>query len=456
MRDHVRSDEPGAPAASAGDPAAAATDTRIVRAAIHPAIGVARLGNSADGFFIGPQVVPIASGAARRSYRDARRALKREAAQFRHLRLQRGRRGRVRADRGVRRHRWTVHVANTKAGWYQWEMAMDVPEAAAIQLPLRNASVAGSCAIDAGHRCRAATIAGKSTGGSSVRVARRLHRGRTSIWASCGPTRTAGWCSWRDAACRRRRPAARSSTRPIRTVHQRRRWYDDICDGPVTAEVRIEGREIPVEPAWVVERAAELRARLSSARTLYDLLVDLYVAAGGWPRRRSRPSARDVYPILRRLSGLQWVNQGFATQFGRGGPHDFEDPDTSRGSRASRRGRRSTSRAELRHQVLKPFRSRRSRPTAISCPGRGSTATRWTSRRGRRARTPRSADAIPRVGSVGGGQFVADWDQPSTPPASIETSRCPAAGDARPRRAGVLPRRRVPSRAARSPGRCGT
>ena len=66
MRDHVRSDEPGASAASAGDPAAAATDTRIVRAAIHPAIGVSRLGNSADDFFISPQVVPIASGPAGR------------------------------------------------------------------------------------------------------------------------------------------------------------------------------------------------------------------------------------------------------------------------------------------------------------------------------------------------------------------------------------------------------
>lgn len=31
-------------------------DTRIVRASIHPAIGIARLGNSATEFFIGPEV----------------------------------------------------------------------------------------------------------------------------------------------------------------------------------------------------------------------------------------------------------------------------------------------------------------------------------------------------------------------------------------------------------------
>ena len=34
----------------------AVRDTRVVRAAIHPAIGVARVGNSAAEFFYGPEV----------------------------------------------------------------------------------------------------------------------------------------------------------------------------------------------------------------------------------------------------------------------------------------------------------------------------------------------------------------------------------------------------------------
>src|SRR4051795_4301975 len=34
----------------------------------------------------------------------------------------------------------------------------------------------------------------------------------------------------------------------------------------------------------------------------------------------------DIVPVLRRLSGLQWVNKGFATMFGRGCPMDFENP----------------------------------------------------------------------------------------------------------------------------------
>jgi hypothetical protein len=56
-------------------------DDCIVQAVIHPAIGVARVGNS-DEFFIGPEVThpePLPPG----SYRDAEKRLKRQAARFR-------------------------------------------------------------------------------------------------------------------------------------------------------------------------------------------------------------------------------------------------------------------------------------------------------------------------------------------------------------------------------------
>ena len=145
-------------------PYPAATDTRIVRAAIHPAIGVARVGNSADDFFIGPQVVPsppLPLG----DYRDDQHALKRQAAQFRIYGYNAA--GQVVAELTANTAdiRWTAHVANRKAGWYQWQMALDVPEAAAISVPLRNASLAGAArrvlTIDGGPR----TIAGASTAG---------------------------------------------------------------------------------------------------------------------------------------------------------------------------------------------------------------------------------------------------------------------------------------------------
>ena len=39
-----------------GDPISSDLDTRIVKAAIHPPIGIARVGNSKDEYFLAPEV----------------------------------------------------------------------------------------------------------------------------------------------------------------------------------------------------------------------------------------------------------------------------------------------------------------------------------------------------------------------------------------------------------------
>ncbi|MGH3998749.1 MAG: LodA/GoxA family CTQ-dependent oxidase, partial [Pseudonocardiaceae bacterium] len=62
------------PLATASEP----RDRKIVRAAIHPGIGVARVGNSQDGYFIGPEVVDP-SPAPPGFYKDDAGALKRQA-----------------------------------------------------------------------------------------------------------------------------------------------------------------------------------------------------------------------------------------------------------------------------------------------------------------------------------------------------------------------------------------
>ncbi|MGH6918229.1 MAG: LodA/GoxA family CTQ-dependent oxidase, partial [Geminicoccaceae bacterium] len=63
------------------DPAPCVDDV-VVRAAIHPAIGVARIGDSKDAFFVGPEVVDPAPEPPD-FYRDPTGALKRQAALFR-------------------------------------------------------------------------------------------------------------------------------------------------------------------------------------------------------------------------------------------------------------------------------------------------------------------------------------------------------------------------------------
>ena len=98
----------------------------IDRVAIYPGIGIARVGNSPDAFFFGPETI----GEARiddTNYRDAQGRIKRQAARFRIYGLNAA--GEVvkeitAADGEIA---WSVHVANHKAGWFNFDQALDIP-----------------------------------------------------------------------------------------------------------------------------------------------------------------------------------------------------------------------------------------------------------------------------------------------------------------------------------------
>ena len=114
--------------ASGGSPPPSRRSRRIVRAAIHPAIGIARVGNSPDEYYFGPEIpggLPIAPD----GYKDASGAMKRQAARFRIFGLDA--QGQVVRELTARDAtiEWTVHLANKKASWYQFETALDIPEA---------------------------------------------------------------------------------------------------------------------------------------------------------------------------------------------------------------------------------------------------------------------------------------------------------------------------------------
>ena len=124
----------------------------IVRAAIHPAIGVARVGDSPEEFFIGPEVpLPVMLGESR----DPAGALKRQAARFRVFGYDNL--GKVVAEltANCADINWSVHLANKKAAWYQFQIGLYIPEApSANPSRLRNEKVTdrGSLAIDPGPR----------------------------------------------------------------------------------------------------------------------------------------------------------------------------------------------------------------------------------------------------------------------------------------------------------------
>src|SRR5579864_695378 len=303
-------------------------DQVIVRAGIFPGIGIARIGDSATDFFIGPEVVDPPPEQPN-YYRDSAGALKRQAARFRIYGFN--------ANRDVVREltaqnadiKWTVHLANRKAQWYQFQAALDIPDAVNMSVPLRNADILGdaraSLAIDPGDR----SITGSSvSGGPEHRFDTGEFKGVPVLLGEI-QTDDAG----RLLVLGGHGKSASPSDAPIfipsdlNSFNNANDWYDDISDGPVTASVSIGGRSVPVEAAWVVVAPPNYAPNVVGWRTMYELLVDVYVQCGWMPMPEQVSFSNDILPVLRRLSNLQWVNQGFATMFGRGCPMDFEAPE---------------------------------------------------------------------------------------------------------------------------------
>lgn len=93
------------------------SDTAIIRAAIYPGIGIARLGNSEAEFFLAPEV-PDPPRKRIGFYRDATGARKRQAQGFRVYGLNADGRAVAELTADNAEISWSVHLANKKAAWY--------------------------------------------------------------------------------------------------------------------------------------------------------------------------------------------------------------------------------------------------------------------------------------------------------------------------------------------------
>jgi hypothetical protein len=376
-------------------------DHTVVRAAIHPAIGIARVGNSEEHFFIGPEVdeplpgqlgepaseafssgKPVESSPGKPEeppsdkleearpdesdesrpgelgqfppgepsfYKDRTGALKRQAARFRVYGYNAA--GEVVAELTAEQAdiKWSVHVANRKAAWYQFQIALDIPEASfpdAQPTQLRNADVIGEArdqlVIDPGAR----TIQGRDQVGPQHRFDSGEFCGK-KVYLGELRTDEAGRLIFLGG----RGVSASNDGSPATTFANNDKWHDDVSDGPVTAEVTIDGRSIPVDPAWVIVAPPNYAPDVVGVRTMYDLLYDTYVQCGWIPFPQRVSFSRHILPLLTRLVGLQWVNHGFATRFGFGGTEHFLAP-----AYLERLASPLLEHAELRQQVWAAFR----------------------------------------------------------------------------------------------------
>jgi len=310
--------EPEQPAVAIDDPLEKHDDC-IVTAAVYPPIGVCRVGNSPDEFYIGPEVpdpLPLPPG----SYRDGDGRLKRQAARFRVYGLNALGRPVQELNSDNADIEWRVKLANQKSSWYEFQLALDISEAAdAPPTLLRNSTISDRSALTIAPSER--RISGKNESGKNFAFDDGTFLEK-SVYL--GELRT-------DAVGRlivlggHGISASHDGSRAV-TFANNEGWYDDISDGPVRAKVVHRGVELKVEPAWVVVAPPNYGPQQKSVRTQWDLMRDVAVKSG-MLARPSRPSfQQDIRPIFQRMHDLQWVNRGFAAAFGFGGQLGLASP----------------------------------------------------------------------------------------------------------------------------------
>jgi hypothetical protein len=304
--------------------------TRATRFEIHPSIGIARVGNSADAFYFGPEV-PGALPKAPGGFKDPSGAMAKQAARFRIFGI--GPRGEVLGELpAAARVDWTVSVANKKAAWYESAVAMDILVAQPVDR--RNPTVAASREVLA----TGASTSVSGPGGSAVRLT------GTSVFESEPDFGEI----FVDAEGRlvflpgdgRAYPAPGAA---ITTFADNDGWTDNICDGVVEAVISVGGRQIPVKPAYVIVTPPNYGPGVAAGPvSLLDQVRSPLTRAGMMPVGTVSFEG-DIRPLLESMVELQWVNQGFFDLTRPGGEMDWLSPrslerlgDPSSASRPSR------------------------------------------------------------------------------------------------------------------------
>ena len=328
---------------------------------IHPSVGVGRLGNSAEEFYLAPDAIgglPIEADSYGNpigpvvSFKDAAGQVKRQGQPFK-----------IVSDDGseltlnspnVASIVWTVHVANKKAAWYQYSelegnLLYGLDNSYRNRdVPLRNPDEEDrqSLIIDPGPRSVSGTqqkvMIDKSTvpagypatfppdhvqyGTAVLTLGEVLtdDQGRLVVLGGFGHA---------------------GGNEPLTSYGGSNTWHDDIADGPVYCEVTFNDGTPPATlQAWVVIGSPDFAPEIVNISTLSDTMFDVGVRAfnlipemcfdGVFQSDYKVNYQRDIQPIVQRFRGYQWVsNVQSMTAFA---SNEFDYADNSEANRDNR------------------------------------------------------------------------------------------------------------------------
>lgn len=297
-------------------------NNEIVAVAIYPAIGIARVGNSPTAFFFGPEI-PGPHPTDPDNFRDPAGGIKRQAQRFRLYGLNAA--GQVVKEMTAQDGAitWTVHVANKKAAWYDFKVALDIPVAQPLALDRRNKEITNKershLVIDPGPRSISGTAVNATGGNPQYAFNTGKFFGKP---VDLGELRTDE--GGRLIFLGGYGIAAASQGEPLTTYANNKGWYDDTADGPVEATLRLaDGRVLTATGAWIIVGPPNYAPGVPAIVTGYDLLLEVATKLDPMLKPARPTFYQQIYPLLQRLTLHQWVNGGFAQDFGWRSREDF-------------------------------------------------------------------------------------------------------------------------------------
>ncbi|MGR9159702.1 LodA/GoxA family CTQ-dependent oxidase [Rhizobium leguminosarum] len=269
---------------------------------IYPPIGISRLGNDLDRFFVGPEITGHPGweidGAGNEApvvqYKVDEDQIKRQAARFRLFEVpdQGGTPVLAQLPPGCTVE-WTVHLVNKKS-------AVTRPPGPPLQ-PVRPTPFPGSAPllIDPGSRTIAGANAGPAKFDTGEFLGRRVPLGelRTDRNQNLIVLGGHGFSSSPTNAA-------------LPSFYTNPGWHDDTSDGYVKARVHFPDGMIDnnVMGAWVIVGPPDYAPDIQGVVTLFDILAEVGSQHFGVPSPNQVSFTRDVFPLLLRTRRLQWVN----------------------------------------------------------------------------------------------------------------------------------------------------
>lgn len=308
---------------------------RIRELRVLPPLGLARVGNCADpadpfadDYLISPETIggpPFkldgSPAVTVDDYRGDDGAIRRHAARFRvYATLDDGSVTELVHADGIEIE-WRVAVANLKAGWYDFENAMDLPADVAKNAGRRNRDMP---VMPGGRRSLDIVPQPRMISGSDCKGAQYAFKDGQFFYQEVylGELRTDAEGRLLILGGRGLSGSYPPNRRPI-TFANNEGWHDDVSDGPVHATVRFpDGTTKEAEPGFVAVTPPNYGPGITGLVTMDDAVREVFMDEGWLPRPASTSFTQDIWPIFKRLTDMQWVNQGLFMVHGHQGPLD--------------------------------------------------------------------------------------------------------------------------------------